>query len=637
MAIAQIKKIQILGHKKNQEAVLDHLQDSGIIEVTRVSQALLPTQSTPEESSDLENRLRSLKEGIDNLGLYEVKKAGLLGSLFKARPIIRPEVIQDAIRDGAYQKIITEIKENEAKIKQLENQIRKTNSNFGLLMPWRGVNIAVQDLFPGRYTHVFLGDINNTDYIKFSEEIENKKLPMFLDTISLVKKQRYLMVIFLLENEENIKVLLQQHNFNFFHLPESLKKKEFMRLTFRQCLDLLKQELNRLRAETDKVKEKMKKLLPQRMLLMGLYDYYFNFRNRLLAVGNLGSTQEAFLLEGWVRAGDLSGLETRMKDFSTLAIFSRPTLPSEDVPVDLENKRYVEPFEIITSLYGMPARYSVDPTPFLAPFFFIAFGLCLTDAGYGLIIAIVAFIILRKLKLTRPARKIINLFLLCGISTIVLGSLMGGWFGVPLKQLMLFDPMKNPLIFLIISLVVGFIQVEFGLLIKMAEDIKQKQFIDAFLVRLAWFLLLPSLALIFMKINWGKIIALAATASIILFSHHQSRNIFVRIGAGFYSLYDISRHFADIVSYSRLLALGLSTSVIAMVVNILSRQALNIPLIGGVVMAMVLVLGHLFNLAISTLSGFVHSARLQFVEFFGKFFVSGGRPFRPFKKERIYT
>jgi len=211
MAIAQIKKIQILGHKKNQEAVLDHLQDSGIIEVTRVSQALLPTQSTPEESSDLENRLRSLKEGIDNLGLYEVKKAGLLGSLFKARPIIRPEVIQDAIRDGAYQKIITEIKENEAKIKQLENQIRKTNSNFGLLMPWRGVNIAVQDLFPGRYTHVFLGDINNTDYIKFSEEIENKKLPMFLDTISLVKKQRYLMVIFLLENEENIKVLLQQH------------------------------------------------------------------------------------------------------------------------------------------------------------------------------------------------------------------------------------------------------------------------------------------------------------------------------------------------------------------------------------------------------------------------------------------
>ena len=637
MAIAQIKKIQILGHKKNQEAVLDHLQDSGIIEVTRVSQALLPTQSTPEESSDLENRLRSLKEGIDNLGLYEVKKAGLLGSLFKARPIIRPEVIQDAIRDGAYQKIITEIKENEAKIKQLENQIRKTNSNFGLLMPWRGVNIAVQDLFPGRYTHVFLGDINNTDYIKFSEEIENKKLPMFLDTISLVKKQRYLMVIFLLENEENIKVLLQQHNFNFFHLPESLKKKEFMRLTFRQCLDLLKQELNRLRAETDKVKEKMKKLLPQRMLLMGLYDYYFNFRNRLLAVGNLGSTQEAFLLEGWVRAGDLSGLETRMKDFPTLAIFSRPTLPSEDVPVDLENKRYVEPFEIITSLYGMPARYSVDPTPFLAPFFFIAFGLCLTDAGYGLIIAIVAFIILRKLKLTRPARKIINLFLLCGISTIVLGSLMGGWFGVPLKQLMLFDPMKNPLIFLIISLVVGFIQVEFGLLIKMAEDIKQKQFIDAFLVRLAWFLLLPSLALIFMKINWGKIIALAATASIILFSHHQSRNIFVRIGAGFYSLYDISRHFADIVSYSRLLALGLSTSVIAMVVNILSRQALNIPLIGGVVMAMVLVLGHLFNLAISTLSGFVHSARLQFVEFFGKFFVSGGRPFRPFKKERIYT
>ncbi|MFH1338636.1 MAG: V-type ATP synthase subunit I [Candidatus Omnitrophota bacterium] len=637
MAIAKIKKIQILGHKKEQEAVLGHLQDSGAVEITRINEALLPAQSTPEESSDLENELRALQEGIDTLSLYEPKKAGLLGSLFKAHPIINPQALQDAARTGSYQNILTEIKENETNIKQLESRIRKTDSDFGLLIPWSGINITVHDLFPARFTHVFLGEISNNDYIKFSDEIEGRRLALFLNTVNKVKKKRYLAIISLLENEEEVRDLLQRYNFNFFHLPESLKREEFVRLTIKQCLDSLKQELGSLRAQAHRAKDKMEKLLPQRILLMGLYDYNFNFRNRLLAVRNLGSTQQAFLLEGWVRAEDLPGLEARIKDSSSLAIFSRPALPSEDVPVDLENKPYFEPFEVITSLYGMPARYSIDPTPFLAPFFFIAFGLCLTDAGYGLIITVAALIILRKLKLTGPARKIINLFLLCGISTIILGSLIGGWFGVPVKQLMLFDPMKNPLIFLMISLAIGFIQVEFGLLIKMAHDLKQKQLIDAFLVRLAWVLLLPSLVLTFTKLNWAKSVAVLTTVSIVLFSSHRTKNIFARIAAGLCSLYDISRHFADVVSYSRLLALGLSTSVIAMVVNILSLQALNIPLFGGIAMVLVLVFGHLFNLAINTLSAFVHSARLQFVEFFGKFFISGGRPLRPFKKERIYT
>lgn len=637
MAISQIKKIQILGHRGDQEAVLDCLQESGLVEITKVSSTLLPSQPTPEETSDLENRLRSLKEGMDNLGLYEEKKTGLLGSLFKVRPIVRPQEIQNVINTGLYQQLLTEIKENENKIKQLESRIRKTVSDFELLRPWSGVNIPIQDLFPGRYTQIFLGNIGNAGYIKFSEEIKSKEFPLFFDIVRQIKKQCYPMVICLLENEQELKELLQKYNFNFFHLPESLKKEELKHLTIRQCLDLLKEELSRLRLETDRVKDKIRSMLPQRLLLMGLFDYFFNLRNRLLAVQNLGSTQQAFLLEGWIRAKDLAGLDARLKEYSCLAIFSRPALSSEDVPVDLENKPYFEPFEVITSLYGMPARYSIDPTPFLAPFFFISFGLCLTDAGYGLVLTLVALILLKKLKLTRSARKVMNLFLFCGISTIILGNLMGGWFGVPIKQLMLFDPMKNPLIFLIISLVIGFIQVEFGLLIKMMQDLKQKQFIDVFLVRLAWLLLLPSLVPMFMKMDWAKNIVLIAAGSIVLFSHHRARNFFARIAAGLYSLYDVSKYFADVVSYSRLLALGLSTSVIAMVINILSRQALNIPLIGGLVMVIVLIFGHLFNLAINTLSGFVHSARLQFVEFFGKFFVSGGRPFRPFKKEGIYT
>ncbi|MBU2495894.1 MAG: hypothetical protein KJ935_05310 [Candidatus Omnitrophica bacterium] len=637
MAIAPIKKIQILGHQSDQEAVLACLQDTGLVEVTKVDETLLPDQPPAEKLADLDNRLRSLKEAIDKLGLYGAAKTSLIGSFLKARPIINPEEIEAAVNSSSYQPILVEIKEKEAKIKQLENQVKRLTADFESLHPWNGLNLTVSDLSDSRQTHIFLGIINQSDYVQFIPEIKSKNLPLFLELVNQIKQQRYLIMISLLEHKEEVEQIMRRHNFHFFILPESIKNEDSMRLTVKQGLILLQEKNKRLKLESDAVTEEIISLIPQRILLMGLYDYFFNLRSRLLAIPRLGSTGQAFLMEGWIRAGELAGLETRLKEFSALAIFSREALPSEDAPVDLKNKPYIEPFEVITSLYGLPARYSIDPTPFLAPFFFIFFGLCLTDAGYGLIMVIAALIFLRRLKSVRSAKRILNLILLCGISTVVLGSFVGGFFGVPVKQLMLFDPLKNPLIFLIIALALGFVQIEFGLLIKMVQELKQKQFADAILVSLAWVLLLPSLALIFMKLPWAKNAAFFAAGSIVLFSQRRIKNILARLAAGLYSLYDITKYFSEVISYSRLLALGLSTSVIAMVINTLSRQALGIPLIGGIVMVAIFIFGHLSNLAINTLSGFVHSARLQYIEFFGKFFVGGGRPFIPFKKEKIYT
>ncbi|MFH2069547.1 MAG: V-type ATP synthase subunit I [Candidatus Omnitrophota bacterium] len=637
MAIAQIKKIQILGHKNDQEKVLACLQDAGLVEVTRASEVLLPEQPPAEKLADLDNRLRSLKEAIDRLGLYAAPKTSFLKSFLKVRPIVKPAEIEAAVETNTYQPILAEIKEKEAEIKQLENQAKRLRADFESLQPWGKLDLLVQDLSGSAHTRLFLGTVNQLDYTGFLREIESKNIPLFLEPVNRVKQQRYLVVISLIKHQEEVEQIMRRHNFHFFILPESIKNEDLMRLTVKQGLILLQEKNERLKLESDKVTEKIIALIPQRILLMGLYDYFFNLRSRLLAVPRLGSTGQAFLMEGWVRADQLADLETRLQKFSALAIFSREALSSEDTPVDLENKPYVEPFEVITSLYGLPARYAVDPTPFLAPFFFIFFGLCLTDAGYGLIMVITALIFLRRLKLAKPAKKILNLVLLCGISTVILGSFLGGFLGVPVKQLMLFDPLKNPLIFLIIALGLGFAQIEFGLLIKMVQNIKQKQFADAFLVRLAWILLLPSLVLIFMKLPWAKNVVFITAGSIILFSQRRIKNILARLAAGLYSLYDITKYFSEVISYSRLLALGLSTSVIAMVINTLSRQAWNIPLVGGIVMVAIFIFGHLANLAINILSGFVHSARLQYIEFFGKFFVEGGRPFIPFKKEKIYS
>jgi V/A-type H+-transporting ATPase subunit I len=215
--------------------------------------------------------------------------------------------------------------------------------------------------------------------------------------------------------------------------------------------------------------------------------------------------------------------------------------------------------------------------------------------------------------------------------------MVGGWFGFPVSELMVIDPLNDPLSFLILSLVLGFIQVWFGTLLKLISEVKQKKYLNAIFVQGGWLVLLPSLVLYLLtKVPvWGYV-TIGGALGIILFAS-PNRNPVLRFFGGLYSLYDISRYLSDVLSYSRLLALGLATTVIAMVVNTLCESALGIPWIGWLFAAVIFVIGHLFNLGISFLGGFVHSMRLQFVEFFSKFFEAGGQPFKPFQLESEYT
>jgi V/A-type H+-transporting ATPase subunit I len=303
----------------------------------------------------------------------------------------------------------------------------------------------------------------------------------------------------------------------------------------------------------------------------------------------------------------------------------------------LENPQIGKPFEIITKLYGLPQRGTLDPTLYLAPFFFLFVGLTVSEAGYGLLVALLSFLYLKFAKPKGGLRQFLTLMGILGVATVILGTLVGGWFGFPIRQLMILDPLEDPVSFLILSLALGFIQVWFGTLINMISGIKSKDYLQAIFVQGGWLVLLPSLVLYaLLKQSFWGILALVGAAGIVLFAS-PSRNPLARFFGGLYSLYDISRYLADVLSYSRLLALGLATSVIAMVVNTLCQTALEIPWVGWLFAALIFVGGHLFNLGISFLGGFVHSMRLQFVEFFSKFFKSGGKPFKPFALEGKYV
>jgi V/A-type H+-transporting ATPase subunit I len=406
----------------------------------------------------------------------------------------------------------------------------------------------------------------------------------------------------------------------------------------KKIMEKIQGEIEEKGKRLEKLEREGQNLFVHREKLMLLHDVLLNEREKIFSYRLLGETERVFYMEGWIRSSDAEKLKSKLRPYSdAMEIYSRDPLPEEEPPVILENSKSWKPFELVTKLYGLPQRGSFDPTLPMAPFFFLFVGLCVSEAGYGLLVTLLSLLLIKFAKPKGGLLQFLKLFTLLGISTTILGALIGGWFGFPIRRLMILDPLQDPLSFLILSLVLGFVQVWFGTFLNMINGIKNKLYLESIFAQGGWLLLLPCLVVYLQTKQsiWG-ILSLVGAAGIIFFAS-PSRNPFARFFGGLYSLYGISRYIADVLSYSRLLALGLATSVIAMVVNTLCQTALGIPWVGWLLAALIFIGGHLFNLCISFLGAFVHSMRLQFVEFFSKFFKSGGKPFSPFELENKFV
>ena len=362
-------------------------------------------------------------------------------------------------------------------------------------------------------------------------------------------------------------------------------------------------------------------------------------------------------MEGWIHSNEWDRVKNVVGEFKACLVEKTSPAQGEEAPVDLQNVGPVRPFEIITSLYGMPGKKDVDPTPFLAPFFAIFFGLCLTDAGYGLSLLILSLIGIRILG--RRASKLLWVLAMGGGMAVILGAITGGYFGdtpeklgwgwlIHMRDYLLqfgFDPMKFPMTFFVLAVILGYSQLMFGLFIALIHNLRQKDLIAALCGQIIWLVLLNSVLVIGLakagmlpawSVRWCFWLLLAAAVGIVLGSQREgSRG--ERLGMGLYNLFSAIFYMGDVLSYLRLMALGLVTAGIAMAVNVIAGVAWKFPVVGIVLAAVVLIIGHTVNLLLSSLSAFVHTLRLQYVEFFPKFFVGGGKEFRPFAREWQYT
>ncbi len=306
-------------------------------------------------------------------------------------------------------------------------------------------------------------------------------------------------------------------------------------------------------------------------------------------------------------------------------------------PTVMENNSLVKPYESVIELYSRPMAGSIDPDFIMAPFHFIFFGMMLSDAGYGLVLTVLLFIAIKLFKPEGFAGKLAKVIFFGSISTVLWGALFGGWFGLEWHPL-LFAPMKEPLKMLALCFGLGTLHIVVGMLLKIYMLLKQGDVMSAICDEVSWLLMFAGffcMALVPGQV--GKYLALSGAGIIILFGGREKSGLVSRLTSGLLSLYNISGYLSDLLSYSRLFALGLATGVIAMVINTIAQMLMGAGPLGMVVAALVVFGGHAFNIVINVLGAFVHSSRLQYIEFFGKFYEAGGKAFLPLALRTKYT
>ncbi len=629
MSIAEVQKFQIIAHSGVKSKVLSSLQEEGLVQIEKANFEELKLESSSADVTQLEHTLYRLSRALDILSQWEEK--GFAKRLLSGKPQLKKDKRDDVLSQD-YMPVLDRVEKLEADKNELLSEIRFLEKEKDFLMPVANLELPLQTFKTNNSAEMLIGSLSQANWEDFEKMAEEAAL--WYEVVDRDKRKLVLLLLYLKKDRESLESSLKTLKFAPFYLTDPVLKRADAEDKVPDVVRKMDQEIEEKRKKLSGLDKEGQSLAEHREKLMLVHDVLLNERKKVSASKLFGETERVFYTEGWIRSSDIKRFESKLKPFSDeVELYFRPPQPDEDPPVILKNPRAGRPFELITKLYGLPKKDSLDPTLPLAPFFFMFVGLCVSEAGYGLLVAVLSLLYIKFAKPKGGLLQFLKLLALLGISTVIFGALVGGWFGFPIRKLMVLDPLEDPLSFLYVALALGFIQVWFGTLLNMINGLKNKAYLQPIFVQGGWLLLLPSLVLFLGKKGsiWG-ILSLVGAAGIVLFAS-PSRNPFARFFGGLYSLYDISRYLADVLSYSRLLALGLATTVIAMVVNNLSQTALGIPWVGWLIAALIFAGGHLFNLGISFLGGFVHSMRLQFVEFFSKFFKSGGRPFKPFELE----
>ncbi len=664
MAVLQMRRVNICGMKKCRKAVLERLQALGVMELSmEVQDDDLERMDTISSRNHFEKSAQQLEQALEVLQQYVPEKKSLLSS-FEGKTLVEAQEYRKLAQQAA-DVVVTarqilnldkQIAESRAEITKLENQKEA-------LIPWMNLDVPM-GLKGTKKTSLILGTMPGAVEQGQIYELLAQKVPqaegLDVNVFYTDRAQTCLSVVCLKNYQEEVE--------------EALRSQGFARPSL-GISGVPAQEMENLEKAVQEKQERIVQLAKSiedyagaRRDMEFTADYYRDRAEKYQLLGKLPQTKNVFFISGYVPAKMADKLVNEMEEKYGVAAESLELPPSEEAPVLLENNGFAEAGEGILASFGLPAKGEIDPTSIMTVFYVFLFGLMLSDAAYGFIVSLVCGILLKKYpRMGASMRKSIKLFFWCGLSTLFWGVMFGGYFGDTVDVIsktffgtsvtipaVWFVPLNEPMRLLVYAMLFGVIHMYTGMAIKGYICLRDKRYVDFVCDVVLWLLLLTGLILmllpssIFESVSQMHIVfpeavnllakgmAIVGAVGILLMSGRRKKNNWgLRLALGAYDLYGLTSWLSDVLSYSRLLALGLATGVIASVFNQMGSM-FGGGIIGAIIFIIVFVVGHTFNIGINLLGAYVHTCRLQYVEFFGKFYEGGGREFNPFKSNAKY-
>lgn len=653
MALTQIKKIRLLAISKHKDKILENLQnlsDLEIIDEERSYQNAL-TKKTREKLETNERKRAEIEFAIRTLEKFEKKK-------FFSNPIeISIEEAKELSEANDFSKIIEECKNFEDKTQKAKNEIELISQKIKTFSPYANLIIRLDELSGSRETLVKVGEMKKVLLDQLKEKLAELSKNIHLEIIEEDNSNYYIFIILEKNIERDVHHILNEIKFSEVDLPN-------LQSSLKEHIRELKSDLKEAKRSIKDLNKNIKKEVKELQKLKIAHDYTNWEIEKLSSNKKIEKTDYSFCITAWVPKAQIDEVEKQISLITKEYTLEVLQLEEGEIPpVAIKNSKFMEPFEAVTKTYGLPLHNEIDPTPYLAFFFITYFALCLTDAGYGILMLIAFSLALKFMKFPKEMKKLVSVLLYGGIVTIILGTLFGGWFGLSADQVPAFftytaengermfllqkiNPITNPLTVLILSFALGFIQITVGTYIKFIHTFVKIDRKSAILDNLPWSYFLTGLGFFILTLTnvisselsfIGKYWVYSGLLFLVLTQGREKKSIIGKAFSGILSLYGLVNYLSDVLSYSRLLALGLATAIIGMAVNTIALLFRDmIPYVGFVIMIIVFVIGHILNLLINALGAFIHAGRLQFVEFFGKFMEGGGKEFKPLSKKSKY-
>ena len=642
--IEKMEKIYIYSLRGQSTDIMEDIQRCGVVEPT-AAQAMLEEDAAKalsrSESIDL-SREEDLVDKLDEC-IAALKEFGEKRSLFYKRPqvtykeLTNDQVLLDTMKTCDHIEGI--VKERN----RYQKELTKAEFERASFVPWESLDAEIEDFQTQRTKLLCYVLPAPRDIEEVEAAASEKELDVYLKKISEDDENRYMIALFHQKDEKAVRETISIFGAKEFTL-EGITGifKENIEACDRRIADLTKQVAGE--------NEKLKTLAGKRTELEMAYDAIKVRMDCLSSKDNLLHTEKVDIITGWVVAEKKDKVSRELEKYTCCYEYAEPE-KDEDFPVLMKNSKLVAPFGALTEMYSLPNANSMDTNWAIGFFFFLFFGMMLSDAGYGLLLTIGGLGAAKLLDLGEGMKRLLTMLGISGISTIIFGLIYGSFFGdvipsvakvffgktVEIPQLI--DPLTQPMVVLGLSCGLGVIHLFLGMGFKAYLMIKRGDKWGALFDVGFWYIFLIGLPLLLLPGRLkmiGIVMSIAGALGLICTQGRAKPTIFGKITSGIMSLYDVTGYFSDVLSYSRILALGLATGVIASVVNTIGTLTGG-GIVGAILFIVIFVFGHALNMAINALGAYVHSARLQYVEFFGKYYESGGRKFEPLKARTKYV